>query len=66
MKREFPDLPTWDFEMDEVSAGVYEVTGRDLAGHRVSAKGIALDNLMEQCRREALRIMISGSSAKKQ
>jgi hypothetical protein len=62
MKRDFRDLPTWEFEMDEVSAGVYEVTGRDRAGHRVSAKGIDLDSLLEQCRNEALRISLRPSS----
>ena len=29
--------------MDEVSAGVYEVVGRDAAGHVVSAKGTDLE-----------------------
>jgi hypothetical protein len=56
MKKQFPDLPAWNFDMDEVSAGVYEVIGRDNAGHIVSAKGIDLDSLLEQCRKEARKI----------
>jgi hypothetical protein len=58
MKKQFADLPTWVFDMDEVSAGVYEVTGRDTTGHQVSAKGTDMDALLEQCRREAKRISI--------
>jgi hypothetical protein len=65
MKKEFLDLPMWEFEMEEVSAGVYEVTGRDRAGHRVYAKGVDLDSLVEQCRNEALRLSIRGSSVRR-
>jgi hypothetical protein len=39
MNKVFPDLPDWTFEVEEVLAGVYEVTGTDKAGHRVSTKG---------------------------
>ena len=60
MRKQFPDLPAWHFDMDEVSAGVYEVIGRDSAGHAVSAKGTDLDSLLEQCRREARKISMRG------
>jgi hypothetical protein len=55
MKTAFPDLPDWTFETKEVSAGVYEITGINTAGHRVSAKGteLELDRLIEQCKKEA-------------
>jgi hypothetical protein len=53
MRKQFPDLPTWHFDMDEVSAGVYEVIGSDGLGHVVRAKGTDLELLVEQCRREA-------------
>ena len=56
MKKRYPDLPTWEFEMDEVSASVYEVIGRDDKGHRVSAKGTDLDSLLKRCRTEARKI----------
>jgi len=56
MRKELHDLPAWEFDIDEVSAGVYEVRGRDRAGHRVVAKGIDLDVALEQCRREAVEI----------
>ncbi len=39
MKQKFSDLPNWIFEMEEVSAGVYEVVGRDPIGRSVSKRG---------------------------
>jgi hypothetical protein len=56
MKKRFPDLPAWHFDVDEVSAGVYEVIGRDDAGNVVSAKGTDLNSLSEQSRIEARKI----------
>lgn len=56
MRKQFPELPGWHFDMDEVSAGVYEVVGEDKAGHRVSAHGTDLDALLDQCRNEAVRV----------
>jgi Glycosyl hydrolase family 1 len=38
--RRYPDLPNWIFEIEEVSAGIYEVVARDNAGNEVSGKGI--------------------------
>lgn len=64
MKKQFAELPEWKFDMDEVSAGVYEVLGRDRAGRSVSAKGTNLDLLLEQCRREAMRISMESKSNK--
>jgi len=54
MTRTYPELPGWKFELDEVSAGVYEVVGRDRAGHVVQSKGIDPDELLEKCRKEAV------------
>ena len=56
MKKTFPELPAWSFDMDEVSAGVYEVVGTDGRGHRVSAKGTDLDAALEECRQQAMHI----------
>jgi hypothetical protein len=60
MKKQFPDLPTRNFDMDEVSAGVYEVIVRDDGGHTVSAKGGDLDSLLEECRKAARKISMIG------
>jgi len=49
----FPELPGWEFQMEEVSAGVYEVKGSDAEGRRVSAIGTDLDELIAKCRRDA-------------
>jgi hypothetical protein len=56
MTKQFPDLPAWHFDMDELSARVYEVVGRDKTGHCVSAKGTDLDSLVDLCRKEARKI----------
>lgn len=53
MKERFSELPDWAFTVDEVSAGVYEVTGTDSMGHRVQAKGMDPDILLAECRRDA-------------
>ena len=51
-----PDLPEWSFEIDEVSAGVYEVTASDKRGRRFSSKGTDPDALLESCRQQAMRL----------
>ena len=50
----FPELPGWEFQMEEVSAGVYEVKGSDAQGRRVSAIGTDIDELIARCRSEAV------------
>jgi hypothetical protein len=56
MNKTFPELPGWSFHLEEVSAGVYEVVGTDGFGHRVSSKGIDLDELLRECRESAMKI----------
>ena len=56
MEKRIPELPAWQFEIDEVSSGVYEIVGRDELGHRVCAQGTDPDSLLEQCRSDALRL----------
>ncbi len=56
MKKTYSDLPEWSFELDEVSANVYEVVGTDRMGHRVSSTGIDLDQIIEQCKKNARKI----------
>ena len=65
MKEHFVELPEWEFEVEEVSAGFYEVTGRDKVGHQVAAEGIDPTALLEQCRKYALHIAHQLSSQKK-
>ena len=56
MRKIYPDLPGWTFDMEEVSAGVYEVIAQNSSGQYTSAKGIELDQLVEQCKNEARRL----------
>jgi hypothetical protein len=51
----YPDLPNWTFEIREVSANVYTVTGKDNLGHelRGNAYEIDLDKIVEQCKDRA-------------
>ena len=51
---EFPDLPGWTFEVDEVSFGVYVVRGRYVSGGMMKKTGVDPDALFEECRFEAL------------
>ena len=57
MPREFEELPGWSFAIDEVSAGVYRVLGRDLAGRTVEATGPRLKVLIEKCLQDASQMM---------
>jgi len=56
MKKVYSELPEWEFTLDEVSANVYEVVGTDKSGHRVSFKGLNLDEVLEQCKDNAKAI----------
>ena len=56
MKRTFPSLPEWTFEVKEVSVGIYEVTGHDRAGHTVSETGADAHAILEACKRYAASI----------
>jgi hypothetical protein len=54
--KEYSDLPGWIFELEEVSNGVYQVTGRDLFSTEVSCKGIDLDKVIAECRERVRQI----------
>jgi hypothetical protein len=57
-RKTYPDLPNWVFEIDEVSAGVYEVIATDNAGHEVSDKGIDVAAIIETCRKQAKEFVL--------
>jgi hypothetical protein len=56
MERQFPELPGWTFDADEVSMNVYKVYGRDQAGRNVEMKGMDPDKLLERCRLAAFEM----------
>jgi hypothetical protein len=65
MKKQYPDLPGWTFEMEEVSASVYEAVGRDRTGHCVSAKGVDPDKVIDECKQEARKVFLRRNAAAK-
>ncbi|HEY8463770.1 MAG TPA: hypothetical protein VIM29_07095 [Bacillota bacterium] len=57
MALQFKELPGWNFTVDEVSAGVYKVIGKDPAGRSVERIGTDPDELIEKCKDYASRIV---------
>ena len=46
-------VENWYFKIEEVSAGVYVVEGRDLAGRTISRRGTDPDKELKTCMDEA-------------
>jgi hypothetical protein len=46
-------LPGWVFRVEEVSAGVFEVSARGPGGRSVSRKGTEHAGLLEKCKEDA-------------
>jgi len=61
MKISPPDLPGWLFEVDEMSANVFKVIGRDKAGRTIEKTGLDPDVLLEECKASA-RTMSSSTN----
>lgn len=57
MIRQYSELPGWTFEIDEKSAGVYEVVGRDLRGHIIAKIGTEPERLIDECKSEVTDLM---------
>lgn len=53
MKKVLDHLPNWTFDLDEVSAGVYQVVATHVAGCRVEVKGTEPDDLLERAASDA-------------
>lgn len=53
MIRKYPELPGWIFDIDEKSAGVYEVVARDAKGHTITKAGTDPERLIDECKRDA-------------
>lgn len=64
-RRTFPELPDWEFEIEEVSAAVYRVTGVDQAGRSVESTGTDPDSLLSECRKAAERIQTEKNESDK-
>lgn len=48
MKKVFAQLPNWTFDLNEVSADVYQVIATHVAGCCTEVKGTEPDKIMEQ------------------
>lgn len=46
----------WNFEVEEVSAGIYRATGEDPSGRRVERTGSDPDALLARCREDACAV----------
>jgi hypothetical protein len=53
MKKEFPELPEWSFEIEERSAGVYHIVATQKGGRSFDMNGTDYDVLLAECREEA-------------
>jgi hypothetical protein len=54
--RPLSELPGWNFDLKEVSAGVFQVTATDTNGRRVQHTGTDPDAVLAECRATAERI----------
>jgi hypothetical protein len=52
----FDELPDWVFDVQETSANVYRVTGRDILGRSVERHGIDPEALLQEAREYAIQL----------
>ncbi len=57
MSSEFKKIPDWNFIIDEVSNGVYKISGKDKSGHNIELIGTDIDALLDNCKKYAESIM---------
>lgn len=60
---QFEDLPDWEFQIDEKSAGAYELVGAHPSEPTVACVGTDPDYLIDRGQREAAEIAVPGESA---
>lgn len=65
MKKVFEHLPNWTFDLNEVSAGVYQVIATHVTGCSIVAKGTELDKLVELATVDAQRMGIDVARKKR-
>jgi hypothetical protein len=56
METKIANLPDWTFHVDEVSAGVYRLTGKHTLGSTVELTGSDPKKLVEEARESAIRM----------
>lgn len=55
--RRVDDPEGWAFSVEEVSAGVYLVRGRDSQNRQVALTGTDADSLVRECRKQAMELL---------
>lgn len=55
MNRTFAELPGWTFQVKEVSAGMYKMTGESEDGRKVSTLGTDYDRVLEEATTDAAK-----------
>jgi hypothetical protein len=53
VKKEFPELPGWSFEVEELPAGRYRIVGTEKGGKTFDMQGTDYDSLLKDCQEEA-------------
>jgi hypothetical protein len=56
MSIELKELPGWTFDVDELSANVFNVIARDSAGVRFEKSGTDADALLEEAEQYARKV----------
>ncbi len=52
MKKEFPELPGWSFEIEEQYGGGFRITATAKSGRTFETKGTDYETLLAECRQE--------------
>ncbi|MDF9826407.1 hypothetical protein M2447_000488 [Ereboglobus sp. PH5-10] len=55
MNLTFKEIPGWTFDVDEVSANVFKVVGRDGFGRSFEKTGLNPDGLLEEAKQYVLK-----------
>lgn len=59
MNIEFKELRCWHFDIIEVSANIFKVTGKDQFHHSIELTGTEPDKLLDECKKYAHDIILS-------
>ena len=65
MSMKFDNIPGWIFIMDEISSGVYKVSGQDCLGRSIEIIGTDSDALLNKCKAYALEQLSEQANSKK-
>jgi hypothetical protein len=52
MKKEFPELPGWSFEIEELPTGGFRITATATSGRTFETNGTDCEALLAECRQE--------------